>query len=231
MEGVGISEFTLRMILLFIPGIIGFYIYDCLIEHKSFKLYEKIIGFLIIGFLSYSLYYLIINTINTSANWICHTRVNQLCDTNLKFTFLDALRNEKVDLNFGEIIITSGLSIIVGSLITYCSYKKVLYTLANKRGISNKFGEIDLFNFLMNHNEYKKQWVLINDKENNLIYYCWILAWSRISEENELFLRDVIVYSYDKKELLYQTPAVYLPRSWENLTIEFPDLRYKRREG
>jgi hypothetical protein len=96
--------------------------------------------------------------------------------------------------------------------------------------VTNKFGEIDVWSYILNAEI--PGWVVIRDLEHDLMYEGWIQASSDSTEKDELFLRDVKVFTNSTAQQLYGVSGLYLPRSRENLTIEFPHLyRGKPTEG
>ncbi len=210
-----LSEFTLRIILLFLPGIISFKIYEIFTEHRPFKLHEIVFGSFIFGFMSYYLYFL----------FICI--INLIPSVNIEFVFQDALINPDQEIVFSEIGFATVSAALIGILATLLSTYKCFYKMARRTGLTRKYGDTDLFNYLMNSNlsGNKMEWVVIRHKRTDLMYYCWISAWSCISSENELFLRDVQVFVNSTGQKLYEIPGLYLPAKWEDLTIEFPFLK------
>ena len=61
----------------------------------------------------------------------------------------------------------------------------------------------------------------MRDIKYNLAYQGRIQGFSGTFNENELFLRDVLVLQNDTGENLYEVDALYLSRDPKDLTIEF----------
>ena len=213
-----LSEFTLRIILLFIPGVISFIIIDKLTIHKESKAHNILIISLILGFICYIFYYLGISL------------AGRFWEINRKCLFFDALSNKEVKLDYKEIAVVSGLSIIIGFVFTFLINYKVLYRIAHRLKISNKPGDIDVWSYIMNSRA--PEWVVIRDIENDLMYQGWIEAFSDGIDDDELFLRDVKVFRNSTAAELYEIPGLYLPRKRENIVVEFPlfgDTKSKRK--
>lgn len=219
-----ISEFTFRLILLFIPGIIAFIIVDCLTIHKERKLYEILIYSLLFGFLSYLMYGIVIYFFGLiKALAVLLSQLNY----KLEFSFLKSLTDNSIALDLKEIFIVTFLSIPVAFVFVYLINYKILYRIAHKLNISKKYGDIDLWSYIMNMKTSDSEWVVVRDIENDLMYEGWIQAFSDSSEKNdELFLRDVKVYKNSTGDELYDIPAIYLSRERKNLLIEFPSLKF-----
>lgn len=207
-----LSEFAFRIILLFIPGLISFIIIDNLTFHKEYKLYNIIIYSLILGFLCYYLYYAIIIILK------------YLIDINLSLSFFHIISDNRAEINLNEIIWVSVISIPLGFIFTFLINYKILFRIAHTFRISNKFGDIDVWSYIMNLEI--PEWVIIRDRENNIMYEGWIQAFSDSTEKDELFLRDVIVYENSTGDEMYRTPGLYLPRNRNKLIVEFPELQF-----
>jgi len=88
--------------------------------------------------------------------------------------------------------------------------------------VSAKFGDIDVFSYIMNSQI--PEWIVVRDIENNLMYEGWVEAFSDSTERDELFLRDVKVFNNKTAGELYDVPGVYIPKKRDNLVIEFRNL-------
>ena len=206
------SEFALRVILLFLPGIISFLIIDNLTNHRDYKIYQKAIYSLIYGFLCYYLYYLLLIIYGY---WF---------KVKIRFSFFDALTNNESVLDFNEIGYATIISIFVGFILsTFINYK-IVNKIARKFKITKKYAEVDVWSYLMNSE--KTEWVVIRDIKNDLMYEGWIEAFSDSTEKDEIFLRDVKVFRNSTSKELYDIPGLYLPSKRVNLIVEFPNLEF-----
>jgi len=206
------SEFTFKIILLFIPGIISYIIIEKLISHREPKIFQTLANTLILGFVCYSFYYVLIQLINMFSK------------TNIECLFFKALLYEHTEINFGEIAIVAALSIPIGLLFAFLINYKILFRIANFLKVTKKFGDIDVWSYIMNSKNV--EWIVVRDIENDLMYEGWVEAFSDSTETDELFLSDVIVFENSTGDELYKTPALYLPKKRENLIMEFPSLEF-----
>jgi len=207
-----LSEFTLKIIFLFVPGLISFLMIDALTIHKELKLYQLLVGSLILGFANYLLYY-----VGGHALKVC-------LEVDFDFFFLQALANKAADLDHREIACVTGLAVPVGFVVSYAINHKMLHRLAHMLRISKKFGDVDVWSYIMNSRV--PAWVVIRDVQHDLMYEGWIHAFSDSTGKDEVFLRDVKVFSNSTAEKLYEVPGMYLPRRREALTVEFPMLEF-----
>lgn len=208
-----LSEFTFRIILLFIPGIISFAITDRLISHKETPIHKVVMYVLLYGFMSYMLYYLLFVK---AINYICSGRITY----KFGFSFISSLSSATTMLSFNEILIVAALSVPMGFAITYFVNASVLFKFAYKIRATRKFGDVDVWNYIMNNE--KQEWFIVRDLDYDLMYEGWVSVFSDIHDKNEIFLKDVKVYRNSTGDKLYETPGLYLPRSRKSLTIEIP---------
>lgn len=210
------SEFTFRLILLFLPGVISYLIIENLvvIERRS-VFYFSIYSF-ILGFLSYLLY----NSILTVFIWIMGSRMlsNDL-------SFFGSLTDSDKSIEFQEVFFVSLLSVGVGLSLSAFFHRKLFHRAAKRLKITNRFGDIGVWGYLFNSSG-STEWVVVRDIKFDLLYEGWVEAFSDTVKDNELFLRDVVVYRNSTGEELYRVPGQYITRKWDELSIEFPKLEY-----
>jgi len=217
-----LSELAINIFILFIPGIITFLIIDKLTVHKEYSFHNVIIYSLIFGFFSYIAYDLIVIPL-----------VRRCFDVKISLSFFKVLNNKNAALNFNEIFYVSLVSIPIGFISSAFINYKLLHKIGLLLNVTKKFGDIDVWSYIMNSSD-STEWVFIRDKENDLLYEGWIEGFSDIGQ-NEIFLRDVIVYRNSDTEKLYEMPGIYISKDRKDLMIEFPNLEYtdfiKKREG
>ena len=95
---------------------------------------------------------------------------------------------------------------------------KLHFRLFQKLKITKKFGEQDVWGFLMNSPS--TEWITVRDTENNIMYDGWVKAFSDNSKEAELLLESVSVYKNDTGEHLYDVDAQYLSLNRDKISIE-----------
>lgn len=211
-----LSDFAIKLILLFLPGIISFLIINILTNHKEFKFYFILIYSLLLGFFNYFIYYLIILLSNYVAKCF-----------NLNFfrtvTFFDFINGVLKEVDFLEIIYVCIISIPVGFIFVYFINRNFLNRFAHFTKLTKKYSEVDVWSHLMNSKI--PEWVYIRDIKNNLVYYGWIKVFSDSTEQDELFLEDVKVFRYSDSKFLYEIQGLYLYNSRKNMVIEFPSTK------
>lgn len=203
-----LSEFTFKLLLLFFPGILCAYLVDHLTIHRPRETFFFLLQSFVCGIFSYSIYWAGVK----SLAYFCPNIV----DTNV--VFLRALTDSTVSFSFKEIGLTSGIAVIVACVITIMSRYKFLNRVARWTGLTKKFGELDVWGYMLNMEEVV--WVTVRDHKNDLIYDGWVQAFSDDSKDAEILLRDVSIYKNSTAEKLYQVGAVYLSRNRDNISIE-----------
>lgn len=159
---------------------------------------------------------------------------------NAKIHFLEDIFSKNTSFDYNEIFIVSIIAIIAVVLYSYFVNNKVLYNLnkyINKQewiatnlptflkiykfvAVTRKFDRIDVWSEIFDTPDSNYHWVLVTDLETKQKFEGWVNKFSDNAKDNELFLRDVIVYDLKDKEL-YRTPALYIARKSDNITIEF----------
>lgn len=203
------SEFTLYMMLIFLPGIIAYKVFDELTEHHEHKVYEVIIYSFLFGCVSYFVYFVFIKFVLILTGY------------SIPFYLSETLKDPS-KASYGEIINASCLAVFVGFGVSAFDNKKLLHKMAVRFNITHKHGELDTFTYLMNSTLRKDVWIIVRDKEDNLTYLGWVHTYSAGHERNELFLVDVTVFDYTTGEELMKTQGVYLSKPKDKYTIEFP---------
>lgn len=204
-----LSEFTLRLLLLFIPGLIAAYLFDALTSGPRKDRFNFLLRALFFGLFSNFLYWLLVKVIYFRTPNIERPQVR----------FLLALTDSSLPIPYREIFFVCVLAMLIGSCATYAYTYRWFYRLTLSLGMSKKFGESDVWSFAFNSGE--TTWVTVRDHVNGLTFDGWAEAFSEGSDRFELLLRDVSVYNLQDGVKLYDVGATYLSRERSNATIEF----------
>ena len=222
-----ISDFTLRIILLFIPGIVCMTIVNQLVEHEEQNIFDYIIKTLICSFLAYSLTSLCAEIIDLTV-YALHSFSFTNYTSDFKVIFLDCLTDNELKISFFEIIVTSFLSIPLAFFISWFLNKKKLFKMAQELNCTNKFGDIDVWSYIFNSD--KSFYVIIRDHDHNLMYQGFATAFSKSHKNNELLLLNVSVFTNNDANHLYDIDMMYLTRDSSNLTIEFRGIEEEKKK-
>ncbi|MEI7482980.1 MAG: hypothetical protein WCK75_11635 [Elusimicrobiota bacterium] len=216
-----ITEFTFRLLLLFVPGLLSLLIVDKLTNHKTYKPHEVFIYTLLLGFIDYMALYAILNVL-----LVFWSEYHDLY-------FLQSLKDTKANLNFSELFFATLLAFPLGIFVSAAINRKWLFRLAYFLKVSRKFGYMAVGDYVMYLEAEGIEWVVVRDISKDLMYQGWAEAFSDSSEKKEIFLRDVIVYGESSGNKLYEVPGLYLNIS--DATVEFVGLKptgdKKKQEG
>lgn len=204
-----ISELTLKLILILIPGSIASIIYERLTIHKRWNSFKFVTNAILFGALSYILAQVAFN--------ICRV------DTSFEM-FWENLPTKEIPYNV--ILKASFVSIFIGLIATGVDQYKLINKLGKFLKLTNKYGDENLYSYFLNAEDVDE--VYIRDINNGLTYHGLINSYSENDEINEIVLVDVIVYDYSTSEELYSLDKIYLSRKKDNLIIELP---YKKNEN
>lgn len=202
------TEFALRIILLFFPGILCALLVESLVPTRGWSDTRFALYALVLGLVSYLSFALLIAAY--SQQWPP------------MIVFFRALVSQgRLDLHYQEILFVSGVAILVGLVITVALNRHWLQQFAQFTGISQKFGDLDVWAHTFNSSDFTNRWVVVRDFPNDLAFEGWVSAFSDTVSDNELLLRDVVVYQSSTSTRLYEIESVYLARKKSELTIEF----------
>jgi hypothetical protein len=217
---VELSSLTLRVLLLFFPGVLCALLVDALTVHRERTPAQFLTNAFALGMGSYLSLALVRDVVASVARWF---RLRQPLDV----TFFDALMNDRVKIAWGEITLAAGVALILAGAISAMTNHNVIFRFARHLGISRKTGEIDVWGLLFASNLGDR--VIVRDPARDLAYQGSVEAFSESSERAELLLSDVVVYRHTTATKLYNTDRVYLGRSVNEIVIEATDLNDQRR--
>ena len=124
-------------------------------------------------------------------------------------------------VSYGEIAWVTFVAVLVGFAVSLAVDRHWLNRFAKFAGISDKFGNLDVWSFTFNSSDVTDYWVVVRDIGHDLAFEGWVNAFSDTADPNELLLRDVRVYTNKSAEFLYAVDYLCVARKREDLTIEF----------
>lgn len=209
------SELTVRLLLIFFPGIISAIIIDNLTIHRGRELKVFLLNAFILGLSSY---FVLFTWIYVN-NWIVKMRG---LEPTWKVNFLDSLIDKTSDIHIIEVLIATIVSVLLGLSISAAINYKLLHRFAKRIKITKKFGQLDVWSYTFDSPDIG--WVIVRDLNQDLMYQGWVEAFSDTFEANELLLRDVMVYRNTTGEELYFMSGIYITRDLKSIIIEFPKI-------
>jgi len=211
-----LSELALRLLLLFLPGIICWQIVETLTVHRKRTPFETVIQSFLFGLSAYFASWILARLFGSLLNTIFHLHL----PTSL--VFLNALQDRNQSLSFGEIGFVCVVAFFQALLFSALQNRKAFHNAANALRIGKKSGELDVWGIVFNSTPI--QFATVRDYRHDLIFDGWIEFFSDDAKTSELFLRDVAVYRNSTGNLMYTVGGVYVCIDPKEMGLEFRDL-------
>lgn len=216
-----ISELTVKLLFLFLPGIITRMMVERLtVPHDRSQMYFFLHAF-ISGVFAYAEYGLILS----SWNWAVHGKARA------DMRFLANLVDSSQPLAYVEVLYVCGIAIVNGFLLSALINRNLLNRLARALRVTKKFGDLDVWGYVCNSPIDSLKWVRLRDHRHDLCYEGWVEAFSDTNAGCEVFIREVKVFKNESGELLYEVPGVYIALDPKDATIEFYALDMRESEN
>lgn len=149
-----ISELTLKLIILLIPGAIASKILEYLTVHKPWSSFKFVLYSILLGALSYFILQLLID-VPVLFHWI-------LCRKTAEYQQLEVWSNLKdSSVPYREVFYSTLIGACLGIVVTWIDNYKVMIRLARWIGFSTKYGDENLFSYYLNSKE--TRYVYIRD--------------------------------------------------------------------
>jgi len=208
---VEISSVTLRVLLLFFPGVLCAVLLDTLTVHRERTPVQFLTNAFALGMGSYLSLYTLRDAAAGLAKWL---RLREPRDVR----FFDALLNDHVRIAWGEIALSACVAFMLAAGVAAILNHKLFARAAYRLGISRKTGDLDVWGLLFNSPEGNV--VLVRDVLQNRAYVGIVAGASESSDNAELLLRTVTVFENSTSRKLYETELVYLARDRRDVIIE-----------
>ncbi len=231
------SILTIKLLFLFLPGIIFCLVYERITFHTKIQdnlkifsvhafVWSIILYYLYTKFSSNEVYFLK-DLLNTNSNTLHINEIYSVSILSLALAIFAAwIKNQHIFENFRtksfwlNFINKHEKKILKFNITYYTLDVHYLFQILNPF----KICQGDVWSNIFNTEDNDMKWVIIHDGLLNLIYEGWVYKYSDTYKENEIFIRDVIVFNQEYKELR-RISGLYITRNSENLTIEFPTLK------
>lgn len=204
---MGVSEFAFKLLILFLPGILCSYVVDIFTNHKQRTQFQFLVNSFVYGLFAYGIFWFLVNNVGCVVG-LDENSVN----------FISYLQDKNHSISFHEIFYVCIVAVVLGAAITFIHTHKLHFRLFRALKITRKFGELDVWGYLMNSDDVS--WVTVRDVANNLMYDGWVQAFSDNGSDTEVLLGDVRVYENGSGNFLYEVSSQYLSLDRKNVVIE-----------
>jgi hypothetical protein len=206
-----VSALTLRVLLLFFPGLLCSMLVDALTVHRERTASQFLTNSFVLGLTSYLLLY--------TGQWACAGVAGLLgLHPPLPVTFVDALLNDTLRIAWGEIVLAAVIAVALGLLVSIGMNNQFLHRAARRLRITRKRGSLDLWSYVLGSP--RINWIIARDLQHGFTYFGWLQEFSETAEMAELWLRDVAVYESSSGTKLYESDALYFCRDPRSIVIE-----------
>jgi hypothetical protein len=215
-----ITELTLKLLFLLIPGALASLIFEKLTIHKPWDSFKFISHSFLFGVLAYVL----TDEIIAAVNYTFHTQWPAL-------KIFTNLESKGIPLNDIGRATVCGISI--GLICSAADHYRLINRFAAAIRFSAKFGDINLYTHFLNSPDV--QAVYFRDLKSNLTYHGLVESFSENDDIKEIVLRNVVVYYNEGKVNgpieLYRLNSVYLSRPTNEVLIEVPVIEPQKKEA
>lgn len=205
------SSLTLRVLLLFFPGVLCAILVDALTVHRDRTPMQFLTHAFALGIGSYLTLYVAREPVAAAARWF---RTREPLD----LTFFDALLNDHARIAWGEIALAACAATALAGALSAAANHKVFFRVANRLKITKKTGAHAIWMVMLDSPS--TQWVMVRDLEHDLAYVGWVEAFSESSVPAEILLRRVYVFQASTMSRLYESDRVYISKPSEHLVVE-----------
>lgn len=206
-----LTAITLRVVLLFFPGVLCALILHALTSHRERTTAQFLTSAFVLGVCTY----LVLVGTRGACAWVARAAGWR---SPPEVTFFEILTNERARISWGEIGSSAVLAVLLAFALAAARNHNVLHRAAERLRISRRFGETDVWGHFMNSPEVR--WISVRDLAADRVYQGWLDAFSDSGAEPQLLLRDVEVYQNSTGAKLYDRKRVYLSPNKHSVAIE-----------
>jgi len=207
------TELTLKLIIILIPGALGAIIVNRLTIHKEWSSFTYILNAIIIGLFSYLALQFVVTT------WIfVQNSFSSVLAYDYKTLEIWNSISDSKKIPYKEVSGASFFGIVLGFIGAYIDYNGIINTIGQRLRISNKYGDENLFSHFLNKKE--TEIVYVRNIKNNLTYHGYVDSYSENDMLSEIVLSTVTVYNYTDSEYLYEIDKIYLSFTKSDIVIE-----------
>jgi hypothetical protein len=211
-----LSNLTIRIVILLLPGAIATLIVDKTSTHSKWDSFQFVLFSILLGLSSY----LVLQMISFGLE--LHSILSYHCSPTMLGVWRSFVDSSKA-IDPREVIVASFSAIPLAFTITCFNERKILNRFAQMTKLSTKYGDENLFFFLLNsRNVY---WVYVRRISQNLTYEGKVDSFAATESTYELLLNDVKVYRYSDSKFLYALSNIYLSLPQGDVVLEIPSTK------
>jgi len=211
------NQLAVAIAIVLFPGLIASVICDKVIVHyQRWEIFKYGIYSFVFGLLCYTLLQGIVIGLNSFDKILPGVEVG----SSGRLSAWTLVTAEKYKIDLAEVLWATILAPLIAAVAAAVVNLKLITRAAGKLGISDKYGDENLYSFFLNSKNV--DWVYVRDREMKVTYFGRVISFSEYSNVQELALEDVDVFDLDTSALLYSVKAIYLTKSMGQFVIEIP---------
>lgn len=133
----------------------------------------------------------------------------------------DGAKSISLSNAWDEILFAVIIAFISSIIWIYFSTYKIFTRFLQTIKATNKFGDEDVWDYVLNSSDPSVEYVNVRDFEKEIVYSGYVSVFSETDKLRELILRDVEVTNF-AGEILFNMPKIYIARAPDDIHIEFP---------
>jgi hypothetical protein len=208
---VEISSVTLRVLLLFFPGVLCALLVDALTVHRERTPVQFLTHAFALGRGSYL-------SLALGRDFAAGVAAGLNLREPLDVTFFEALLNDHTRIAWREIALATVEGLLLTCVVAAALNRRLIARAANSLRITRLTGDLDVWGFLFNSPA--GGLVTVRDIAHDTAYHGTVEAFSESSERAELLLKEVEVFRNSTTVKLYDAARVYIARPATSLVIE-----------
>lgn len=215
MELSGLSVFTVKLIVLLLPGVIAALIVETLTIHKTISQFRFLVFSIVLGSTCYfclSIFGGIWNFIAIYFGW-----------SPITFSIQDSFLTESKPLSILEILLAIFVSIPLSLLVSLFISKRWFNRIGHAIGVTKKYGGDSVYYYAMEQEQVV--WARARLFDQDIWYEGLIDSFSEDEDNKEIYLKSVVVYRISDSEKLYELESVYLSLSKNGVILEIPPVQ------
>lgn len=206
-----LSVLTLRVVLLFFPGVLCALIVHALTIQRERTTPQFLTSAFVYGVSTY----LLLAALRAACAGVAGLSGLRAPP---RVTFFNVLTNEQASIAWGEIGLSALVAVLLAVLVSVTMNNNLLHKTAERLGVSRRFGQVDVWGYFFNSPQIL--WVAVRDLATDTQYEGWVEAFSDTGASPELLLRQVTVSRSSTGSKLFECERVYLARDKTSLIIE-----------
>ena len=211
-----LSELTLRVLLLFFPGVLCAMLVDALTVGRERTPAQFLTASFVLGMGSY-----LFLALGRTA-WAALARLFG-ASAPPPVTFFGSLLEDGAVVAWREIALAAAAAVLLGAGISAALNHRLLYAAARRLRISWRTGDPDLWTSVLRVQG--RRWLVVRDVGRGLVYYGWADGFSEDGATPELLLRAASVHDADTGGNLYKADILYVSFESRALAIQVLDTR------